>query len=564
MLAPAAVLPAGVSYRGLDRTVVAEPAYPAVWPARTANHVLYNLPGFSQCLAARRIKRCGCRHRGGTSQYYCQRGQRFGGPRPATSLAHERISVVPTQAEHHYNFSRFERLLRLFADVRPREGITCVILISNIFLILAAYYLIKPVREGWLAVTDVAGLTKLETKAYSAFAQSLLLIAILPLYARLAARWTRRDLILRVGGAFAFVLIGFWLCQPGLLLGNVPIAGILFYLFVGIFSVTLVAQFWAFSTDIYGPERGARLFPVVAIGAALGSTAGAWLGERLVRLPAIDAFDLILLSLIPLCVALVLAAWSDRRGTYGDPSEWTTERWQQPAAPDNAGPYKLILSHRYLTLTAIMIMVFTWVLTSGDNILFGIVQSTIAEEYAHLATDPAAYKAALNEATTAFYGDLYFWINLVTLLLQSFVVSRILSAGGMQALLFTTPFVSLAAYASMAFVPMLGLIKLLKVAENSSSYSIHNTARQMLWLPTSKEMLYQAKPTVDTLFVRLGDGMAAMTILVGTRVFGLGNTGFVIINIVLVLVWLSISTYLHREHDRWKKRAANPEPRYAG
>ena len=81
----------------------------------------------------------------------------------------------------------------------------------------------------------------------------------------------------------------------------------------------------------------------------------------------------------------------------------------------------------------------------------------------------------------------------------------------------------------------------------------------MLWLPTTKEMLYQAKPTVDTLFVRLGDGMAALTILIGTRVFDLTNTGFVIVNIVLVFVWILISTYLHREHDRWKDTAIVPK-----
>lgn len=460
----------------------------------------------------------------------------------------------------HVGLSGFERFLRIFADVRPREGVTCIILISNIFLILAAYYLIKPVREGWLAVTDIAGLTKLEVKAYSAFAQSLLLIAILPMYARLAAKWRRRDLIVRVGGAFAFVLVGFWLTQPDLLLGNVPLTGILFYLFVGIFSVTLVAQFWAFSTDIYGPERGARLFPIIAIGAALGSTLGSWLGEKLVKLPQVEAFDLMLIALLPLGVALGLAVWTDRRGTYGDPGSWTKERWNEPAAPTNDGPYDLILKHRYLTMTAVMIMVFTWVVTSGDNILFSIVQENLATELDALVDDPAAFNIALNDATTAFYSDFYFWINLVTLLLQAFVVSRILTAGGMQALLYTTPFVSLAAYASMAFVPMLGLIKILKVAENSSSYSIHNTARQMLWLPTTKEMLYQAKPTVDTLFVRLGDGMAALTILIGTRIFALGNLGFVIINILLVLVWISISTYLHREHERWKKTAATPNP----
>ena len=96
----------------------------------------------------------------------------------------------------------------------------------------------------------------------------------------------------------------------------------------------------------------------------------------------------------------------------------------------------------------------------------------------------------------------------------------------MRALLYATPVVSLAADASMAFVPMLGLIKILKVADNSSNYSIHNTARQMLWLPTTKAMLYQAKPTVDTLFVRLGDGLAAATD--GTtpqRQSGIGTSG---------------------------------------
>ena len=455
----------------------------------------------------------------------------------------------------------YERFLRLFADVHPREGATSLFLVANIFLILVAFYLIKPVREGWLAVTEIGDLTKLEIKAYSAFAQSLLLLGILPIYARLAARWSRHHLILRVGILFGVLLVAFWLTQPNLLLGRLPLLGILFYLFVGIFSVTLVAQFWAFSTDVYGAERGARLFPLIAVGAALGATLGSWLGQKLVSMPSIDAFDLILVALLPLGASLVLAMITDRRGTYGEPSQWTTDRWQEAAAPHGDGPFRLIFRHRYLTATALMIMIFTWVVTSGDNILFSIVQSTLAEELAHLGDTPEAFNLALQEATAAFYGDLYFWINLLTLILQAFVVSRILSAGGMQALLYTTPFISLVAYASMAFVPILGLIKVLKVAENSSTLSIHNTARHMLWLPTSKEMLYQAKPTVDTLFVRMGDGLAALTILIGTRVFHLGNFGFVIINIFLVLVWIALSTYLNREHEKWKQAAIVPPER---
>ncbi len=441
--------------------------------------------------------------------------------------------------------------MRVFADVQPREGVTCLIMIGNIFLILTAYYLIKPVREGWLAISDIKELSKLEIKAYSAFAQTMLLIAIMPLYAGIASRLTRRSLILSVGGFFALLLVVFWLMHPENKFTTLPYLEILFYLFVGIFSVTLVAQFWAFSADLYGPERGQRLFPIVAVGAASGAVAGSWLGEYLVKSELVDAFDLILIALVPLAAALALAAWSDRRGAYGHPSERTATRWQEPAAPGNEGSYRLILRHRYLTAIALMIMLFSWVVASGDNILFGLVQERLGEDLSALAANPQTFNKALRESTTAFYGDLYFWVNLASLVLQAFFVSRILRHGGLGALLLLTPLVSLVAYVSMAIAPVLGLIKAVKVAENASNYSINNTARHLLWLPTTKQMLYQAKPTVDSLFVRLGDGLAALTILIGTRVLDLDNGDFVILNIFLVILWIALCVYLYHENRRW-------------
>ena len=307
---------------------------------------------------------------------------------------------------------------------------------------------------------------------------------------------------------------------------------------------------------MYGPERGKRLFPIVAVGAASGAVVGSWLGEQLVQFESIQAFDLILISILPLVAALVLATWSDRRGTYGTPSEWTTSRWDEPAAPSNEGPYRLILRHRYVTATALMMLVFSWVVASGDNILFGLVQENLRQDLATLALDPAAFDKALREATTVFYGGLYFWVNLASLILQAFFVSRIMRFGGMRLLLLTTPFISLVAYATMAIAPILGLIKIMKVAENSSNYSVNNTARHMLWLPTTKEMLYQAKPTVDSLFVRLGDGFAALTILIGTRVVQLTTQDFIMVNVFLVLVWFGLSYYLYLENKRWSKAHA--------
>ncbi len=446
-----------------------------------------------------------------------------------------------------------ERILSLFTKVRAREGTTSLLLLLNIFLILAAYYLVKPVREGWLAVSVIQGFSKVEVKAISAFGQTILLLAILPFYARIAARWSRRQLVTRSGVFFGTLMLFFWLLHPGFIFARVPYSGILFYLFVGIFNVTLVAQFWAFAADIYGEERGKRLFPLVAIGAAAGAVFGSLLGERLIRLEWLGAYELIILSLIPLAVAIKIARVIDTRGNYGTPSEWTTQRWEQPAAPEGDGPFKPIFNHRYLTAAAFLILIFNWVLTSGDIVLFGFVQTALEAQF----DGQGEMTAYIETQTTAFYGDIYFWINLFGLLLQAFVVSRLIRVGGFGLLILTTPVIAVTAYASMLISPVLAVIKFMKIAEVSSNHSINNTARQMLWLPTTKSVLYQTKTAVDTLFVRLGDGLAALTLLLGTRLWKVELQTFLVINLVLAIIWIMLARFVMQEYKRLSAENGN-------
>jgi len=148
-----------------------------------------------------------------------------------------------------------DRSLGIFTRVHAREGATSLLLLLNIFLILVAYYFIKPVREGWLSVSVVAGLSPLELKSYSAFGQSLLLLGILPLYAAIAARVSRRKLITGTALVSAVALLIFWLLQPGLVVPQVRYSGVAFYMFVGIFSVTNPRH----------PRGGARSAPFLKI-----------------------------------------------------------------------------------------------------------------------------------------------------------------------------------------------------------------------------------------------------------------------------------------------------------
>ena len=120
----------------------------------------------------------------------------------------------------------------------------------------------------------------------------------------------------------------------------------------------------------------------------------------------------------------------------------------------------------------------------------------------------------------------------------------------MAGALFALPCVALGAYGVLATGASLAVTRIAKTAENATDYSIMNVARQMLWLPTTRDEKYKAKQAADTFVVRAGDVMAAALVWVGTTVLGVGPREFAFANMVLVCVWLALSYLLLREYRR--------------
>jgi len=447
--------------------------------------------------------------------------------------------------------SPFEKSLRIFSDIRSGEGATGLLLLANIFLVLAAYYLIKPVREGWLSVTAVSGLSKMEIKAYSSFGQSLVLLVAIPLYALLAGRLPRRTLI-TVTTLFSITnLIIFWQLTPEICGHKIPYVGIVYYLWVGIFGVAMVAQFWSFAADLYSDERGRRLFPLIAIGASAGASVGAWLTEQLLIRKIVASFELLLVAIIPLLAALILTWLVDRRETAAKTLNAGGASLSPSQAPAGIGAYRAIFSSRYLLIIAILTLLNNWVNTNGENILYSVVQKTLEQNFlAAGGGDAVSMARFIKEGTTEFYGNLFFWVNLSGLLLQAFAVSRLIKYGGLAGVLLLTPFISLLSYLTMAVFPVLAVIRVMKIAENSSDYSINNTGRNALWLPVPTEVLYKTKAAIDTLFARLGDGLAAFTVLFGTKIMPFSIPVFLSFNFLLAAGWLLSAVQVLHENRR--------------
>jgi len=466
-----------------------------------------------------------------------------------------------------------ERFLRMFTDIRSGEGTTALLLALNIFLIFVAYSIMKVLRE--VLVLSTSGV---EGKALSSAGQALVLLGAVPLYGAIASRVPRRRLINIVTGFFVLCLGAFY----ALYTLGIPI-GIAFYIWLGIFSVMVVAQFWAFANDVYTSDEGKRLFPIIGFGSASGAVVGAWVTGVLQHTVGIGFALLIAAALLLLGVAVTnVVDRSERRRTEGDlPDVHTSgtmpaatgqvraatgefrvpsEEYRQESGAFRAisttqeiataeplqstgGAFVLVWRNRYLLLMAVLVLLLNWVNTSGEFILSAFVK------------DVAQRAAASGAATEAevygrFYSGFQGTVNLVGMLLQLFVVSRVIKYLKIPAALLILPLVSFAAYSLMAFVPVLLAVRWAKTAENGSDYSLNNTVRQALFLPTTREEKYKAKQVVDSFAQRAGDLLASLTYLGGTVVLGLAYTHLALVNLLLVAVWLAIAVLIGRRYRR--------------
>ncbi|MEQ1730323.1 MAG: translocase, partial [Vicinamibacterales bacterium] len=253
-------------------------------------------------------------------------------------------SIQPTAA------SRLDRALSLFADVRAGEGATAVLMLVNVFLLLLCYSVIKTVREPLILLGGGA-----EVRSYAAAGQALVLMAFVPAYSLVASRVSRMKLT--VG-----LTLGFVVCIElfaAAVSARVPFIGVAFFIWVGIFSISLVAQFWSFANDIYRKEAGARLFPLIMIGMTAGAPLGSLAAARLFR-AGFEPQVILQLS------ALLLTASA---GLYLRVNRRLTSRASAPApALDAAGGFALVLGNRYLRLLAALVVLLNIVNTTGEYV----------------------------------------------------------------------------------------------------------------------------------------------------------------------------------------------------
>jgi AAA family ATP:ADP antiporter len=312
-----------------------------------------------------------------------------------------------------------------------------------------------------------------------------------------------------------------------------------FYIWIGVFNMVAVAQFWAFANDLYTNERGKRLFPLVGIGASLGALVGAAIATYFFK--GIGPYTLMLIAAFGLTVPVALTIVVHRR--EGHRKEAKKE--EADKALGGPGGFTLVFKQRYLLLIAMLVLVYNLVNTLGGFIL----NRMITDEAARQISAGTAGGATEASIIGTLSGTVQTYVNLLALVLQAFFVSRIFKYIGVRGALFILPAIALTGYSTVALLPILAVVQWTKIFENSTDYSIQNTTRQALFLPTSREAKYKAKQAIDSFFVRFGDMLQAGVVFVGVQL-ALNIRGFAIVNLVLIGVWFLIVLGIRREHQK--------------
>ncbi len=445
------------------------------------------------------------------------------------------------------------KILRLFTVIHPDEIPTVLLLSLNVFLLLASYYILKPIREALILAGKGA-----EIKTYLSGAIAILFIFVVKIFSSIASRVPRQKLIVWVTLFFISNLVIFYMLSLSeISLGTI---GIIFYVWIGIFNLMIVAQFWGFANDLYTEEAGKRLFPIIMFGANFGALCGPKINLWLMR--SLGLYRLMLLAggILGICILLTLIIHKrdikkpENTGTKKSVRN-ESEKKEQEKPLKKGGSFRLVFKSKYLLYIAFLVLLLNFVNTNGEYVL-GKVIIHDATRALEMGTAGGLDKP---ELISKLYANFFFIVNLIAVIFQLFLMSRIFKWFGVRGALFILPFIALGGYFFVAFGATLIIVRWAKTMENSTDYSVMNATRHALFLITSREAKYKAKAAIHTFFSRAGDVSSALFVFVVTTFFAVNIKNIenvAIFNIALILIWIILCILIARQHKKLSAQQA--------
>ena len=419
--------------------------------------------------------------------------------------------------------SLFGQLRTRAVDVQPDELRALGLAFLFNFIALGSYYVLRPIRD------EIGAAGSLENLSWMYTGTLVAMLVANALFAAIVGRLPRRRFIPLAYRFFIANLVVFFVLMRTIPPEQQMWIGRIFFVWVSVFNLFVVTLFWAFMTDVFNTEQAKRLFGFISVGGTLGAIVGGSATAFLVQ--RLGSANMLLFS----AVLLEAGAWCVRsfpaefRGTHANAIRTEQGKGEQPVGGSIWSGFTHAMRSPYLLgICAFM--------------LFHSITATLI--YFQQA-DIAGRAFADRGARTAFFAQLDVWVNVLAIVVQIFLTSRILKWLGVGLTLAMLPLLSVFGFLAMSIAPTIGLLAAFQVVRRAANFALSRPAREVLFTVLRREDKYKAKSFIDTFVFRGGDQIGAWSYPF-LKWIGLGLTGISLVAAPLAGAWCVLSIWLGR------------------
>src|SRR6266700_2950151 len=421
-------------------------------------------------------------------------------------------------------------------DVKPNEVRALWLGFILFFVVLAGYYVIRPIRDN-------IGATQFENLWWMFTVVLVAMIVANALFSMIVARMSLRRFIPIAYRFFILNLIIFFVLMQYMPPGKQPWVDGCFFVWVSVFNLFATAVFWGFMTDLFTTEQGKRLFGFIAVGGSLGGILGPIITASLVHYISTG-------FLLLICAAMLEVAAQSVRLFPAEFRRDNTRPGDDAAAAEKpiGGKFWDGVTHicKSPYLFGLFLFIFLYTFTSTWTYF----------QQSELTKSGFVDKAA----RTAFFAKLDLSVNTLTLVLQIFVTGRLMKFLGVTVTLLFMPVLGLFGFAAMGFAPVLPVLAAFQIARRASTFAFMRPAREVLFTVLRREDKYKAKSFIDTFGYRCGDQFGAWS-YGGMQALGLGVSTISYVAVPVVACWCALGVWLGRKQralaDAQAKRDAS-------
>jgi len=431
--------------------------------------------------------------------------------------------------------------LQRFTNVRRDELPELLASMAFFFCVLTALMVIRPAREA------LGMRSGLDTVRWLFVGTAVVTLAVNPVFGFLVSRFRRISFIGATYVFFAASLLVFWALLTFASDAAGEISGRVFYVWFSVFNLFSTMVFWALMVDRFSLEQSKRLFGVIAVGGTLGAMFGPWLAWTYVEV--LGTANLILIAVGFLMLAVVMAAIVARL----QPESLLELDPDDPEAPPVVREEAVIGGSAWEGFRAVIRS--PYLLGICGFILVMAIMATFI--YFTRLTMVAAMTGDMDQQTGLF-GQIDFWTQFATFLLQVLITGHIMKRVGVGIALALLPITVSLGFIGLAMTGTFTALILLEAAYRAMQRGITRPARETLFTVVAREDKYKAKAVTDTFVYRTGDVVGAWSDGLLARL-GVGLVGMTTVVVPMAVAWAGLGFWLARKQRAEAARQAGLE-----